>query len=76
MHPHGDFRFMAPDGVMDDGDSYVDLSQRIEVALRKVGNGDPRLDPGETVDIAGVEVYSRLRVPPAAALFEIWAQRR
>ena len=71
MHPSADFFYPQPDGTMQDGDRFVDLTAAIEAALRRAG-GDARLDPGESVEVSGFRVYSRARRPPPAGLFELW----
>jgi len=73
IHPDPEFRFMAPDGTMADGDSYIDITQQVIAALHQTGNNDDVFDPGETVQIQNIEVYSRRRLVPPNTLFEVWA---
>ncbi|MCK5806725.1 MAG: hypothetical protein KAI66_28110, partial [Lentisphaeria bacterium] len=66
-------RLMHPDGTLDDGTPYVDITALVEAALPTVGNGDLNLDPGETVTITGIEFYSFDRTAPAGYVFAVWA---
>lgn len=72
IHDSIQFRFMHRDGEMPDADDYVDLTDEIETALSGTGNRDLILDPGESVVVTDIEVYSRMRVMPPTNLFELW----
>lgn len=72
IHDSVQFRFMYRDGEMPDGDDYLDLTEQIETALGQTGDGDAVLDPGESITVTGIEVYSRTRAAPPIDLFEIW----
>jgi hypothetical protein len=69
-----DFFFAAPSGTMTDGDTYLDLTSQMEAAALLTGNRDRVLDPGESVVVRPISVYSRQRLNPADALFELWAK--
>lgn len=66
-------RLMHPDGTLEDGTPYVDITDLVEAALPGVGNGDLNLDPGETVTIEGIEFYSYDRTAPLGHVFAVWA---
>lgn len=61
------------DGTNSDGIPYMDITQLVEVQLPNIGNGDLVLDPGETVVISGITVYSKDRSIPQGQLYAIWA---
>lgn len=67
--------FLAkPDGTMEDGTPYVDITALVEAALPSVGNGDLCLDPGETVLLKeAIAIYSRDRSVPTGFMFAVWA---
>lgn len=67
VHPHAEYRFMVPTGVMADGDSYVDITQQVLATLQQVGNQDVVFDSGETIEIRNIELYSRRRILPAGS---------
>lgn len=61
------------DGYTDDGDPYVNITDKVEAAL-KAKYGRTSMAPGEWVTIDGVEVYSRNRqIPDMTALWSLWA---
>ena len=61
------------DGYTDDGDPYVNISDKVEAALQ-AKYGRKSMAPGEWVTIDGVEVYSRNRsIPDMTALWSLWA---
>lgn len=66
-------RLMHPDGTLDDGTPYIDVTAKVEAALPGVGNGDLNLDPGETVIIDGIEFYSHDRTTPLGHVYAVWA---
>jgi len=73
LKPHDDFFFHLPDGEMPDGDEYRDLTAGFAAALPGVGDGDRVFDPGETVVVDDIAIYSRDRSPPPVTVFELWA---
>lgn len=61
------------DGYTDDGDPYVNITDKVEAALM-AKYGRKSMAPGEWVVIDGVEVYSRDRsIPDMTALWSLWA---
>lgn len=61
------------DGYTDDGDPYVNITDKVEAALM-AKYGRKSMAPGEWVAIDGVEVYSRDRsIPDMTALWSLWA---
>lgn len=54
------------------GLAYYDVTAQIEAQLPSIGNGDMRLDPGESVTFT-VPIYSRDRSIPAGHVYSIWA---
>ncbi len=66
-------RLMHPSGVTVDGKPYVDVTSKVLAALPAVGNHDLVLDPGESVVISGIEVYSYDRSVPQGFVFALWA---
>lgn len=61
------------DGYTDDGDPYVNITDKVEAALM-AKYGRKSMAPGEWVTIDGVEVYSRDRsIPDMTALWSLWA---
>jgi outer membrane protein assembly factor BamB len=72
--PTDNIRLMHPDGIeTNSGLPYLDITAATHAALPHVGNGDTKLDPGETVRISGIELFSRDRRPPTGILYAIWA---
>ena len=64
----------SPDGTMEDGTPYVDITAAVEAALPSVGNGDLCLDPGETVVLKdAIAIYSYDRSVPTGFMFAVWA---
>ncbi len=54
------------------GFAYYDVTTQVETALPTIGNGDLKLDSGESVSFT-VPVYSRDRSIPVGHVFSIWA---
>jgi murein DD-endopeptidase MepM/ murein hydrolase activator NlpD len=54
------------------GFAHYDVTAAVETALPAIGNGDLRLDPGESVTFT-VPIYSRDRSVPAGHVYSIWA---
>lgn len=54
------------------GMAFYDVTDQIEAQLPNIGNGDLRLDPGESVTFT-VLIYSRDRSIPASHIFSVWA---
>ena len=54
------------------GMAFQDVTSRVEAQLLGIGNGDLRLDPGESVTFT-VSIYSRDREIPTGHVFGIWA---
>lgn len=64
----------TPDGTMDGGRPYVNLTDMIEAILPTIGNGDMNLDPGEEVIIPhAIAIYSRDQTIPKGFIFAVWA---
>lgn len=64
----------SPDGTLDDGTPYVDITELVEAALPTVGDADVELDPGETVRLEdAIRIYSRDRSMPIGFIFAVWA---
>lgn len=52
--------------------AYYDVTAQVEAALPLIGNGDLRLDAGESATFS-VPIYSRDRAIPAGHVYGIWA---
>jgi len=67
--------FLAnPDGTLEDGTPYADITALVEAALPSIGDGDLELDPGETVRLEdAIKIYSRDRSMPVGFVFAVWA---
>jgi hypothetical protein len=61
-------RFMHPTGTLGDGRGYLDLTAAFNTAL-----GDRTLDPGDSITIPDIEVYTQNRAVPPDAVFSVWA---
>ena len=67
-------RLMHPDGVEPvSGWPYADITVRVNEAIGLVGDGDTALDPGESVLVRGIEVFSYDRSIPIGYVYGIWA---
>ncbi len=66
-------RLVHPTGSLPGGYQYLDISGRMAAALPRIGNLDASLNPGETVYVSGIEIYSRTRQIPAGLLYALWA---
>lgn len=66
------FYLKSPDGTLDNGYEYADLSEAVMDALLKTGNRDQKMDDGESVTVQ-VEVFARLRSVPDAKILAFWA---
>ena len=65
---------MHPDGVEPvNGWPYSDITKRMTEAIRLVGDGDLALDPGESVLVHDIEVFSYDRSIPVGYVYGIWA---
>jgi hypothetical protein len=74
MQNSADHRDVRPDGNLAGGNPYVDITDEVEAALRQAGNGDQALNPGESVEVTDIDVFSRFRIPPQDALFALWSR--
>jgi len=67
-------RLMHPDGIEPvSGLPYTDITERVNQALLLVGDNDTELDPGESVLVHNIEVFSYDRSIPVGYVYGIWA---
>jgi hypothetical protein len=63
----------SPTGIdTNTGLAYLDISGVVDDLLSAVGNGDLRLDPGESVAVPGIQLMGR-RTPDTNLVVAIWA---
>lgn len=73
LEPSGEYRLLSPEGNVGARAEYNNVTPQFITVIPAVGDGDNRLDPGETFTFTGVEVYSRDRSAPPTELFQIWS---
>lgn len=67
-------RLMHPDGIESTtGYPYLDITASVTSQMPQIGNGDFRLDPGESVQVSGIEFYNRYRAMPTGIVWAMWA---
>jgi hypothetical protein len=53
-------------GVLPNGYYYLDCTSQVQQLLKAVGNRDDHWDPGEQIEISGIQIYHRRRVNPSS----------
>ena len=67
-------RLMHPDGVEPvSGWPYIDITDRVNAALRLIGDHDTKLEAGECVRVENIEIFSYDRSIPAGFIYAVWA---
>ena len=64
-------KLAEPSGVTD-GLAYVDVTSEVEAQLPNIGNGDLKLDFGESVTFSAA-IYTYARTVPVGHIYGIWA---
>lgn len=72
LQENADMKLAQVDGTTTSGLTYMDVTAQVEALLPSIGNGDMKMDVGESVSFT-ISIYTRDRSIPTGHIYAIWA---